>query len=169
MFRHFGSKDELFRQAVYAPLQTFFTDYTALWRASLEAGGPPPGSTDYMSRLYDVLREHRELLTTLLAADAHRANAFGTGSTDSPLAELLREVEELVTRELGRNVRTSLDPALAVRFAFAMGLSMALFGDLMFPADRPRPDHDKLVEGMGDFLSFATRRATESVAPPRRR
>jgi len=39
-----------------------------------------------------------------------------------------------------------------------MALSMALFGDLMFPGDRPQPDHDQLVSEMGAFLQYATER-----------
>src|SRR4051812_14802944 len=52
--RHFGSKEDLFREAVFAPLREFFGEYTAKWQASLDAGSPAPGSTDYMGGLYDV-------------------------------------------------------------------------------------------------------------------
>jgi AcrR family transcriptional regulator len=153
LYRHFGSKDSLFREAVLSPVRDFFVEYTAAWRASLAEGRPAPGSTAYMSGLYDVLRANRGLFLTWLASHVRQG---ARADEPSPLVELLSDIEELVTIEQGRSLRASLDPGLAVRFTFSLCLSMALFGDLMFSADDPRPDHDRLVSEMGAYLTYAT-------------
>src|SRR5688500_18000139 len=76
VYRHFGTKEALFREAVFAPLREFFREYTGKWWSSLDAGERSPGSISYMRGLYDVLRSNRDLLLTLLASDLHRAEAF---------------------------------------------------------------------------------------------
>ena len=160
LYRHFGSKENLFREAVFTPVRQFFADYTAAWRASLQHAGPAPGSGTYMSGLYDVLVANRGLLLTFLASDVRKRTVTDVPSpappTDSPLVALLGEIEDLVTLEQGRSLRASLDPALAVRFTFSLCLSMALFGDLMFPLEGPQPGHDELVAEMGAYLTYAT-------------
>jgi AcrR family transcriptional regulator len=159
LYRHFGSKENLFREAVFTPVRQFFSDYTDAWRSSLEHEGPAPGSGTYMSGLYDALRANRGLLLTLLASDVRKRIADDPSAPlpkNSPLVALLSEIEDLVTLEQGRSLRASLDPALAVRFTFSLCLSMALFGDLMFPVDGPHPEHDVLVAEMGAYLTYAT-------------
>jgi len=168
LYRHFESKECLFREAVFSPVRHFFSNFTATWRTSLDEDGSAPGSTEYMSGLYDALRANRHLLLTHLTSDLRdRSGSDASRREDPSLVGLLNEIEDLVRREQGRSLRASLDPALAVRFTFALCLSMALFGDLMFSADHAPPDHDRLVGEMGAYLTYATVR--DDVAGQRRR
>jgi AcrR family transcriptional regulator len=70
LFRHFGSKAGLFREALVLPFTTFVDDFGRTWQSVV------PEETDeeelarhFVGRLYDVLVEHRGLLLTLVASD----------------------------------------------------------------------------------------------------
>lgn len=71
LFRHFGSKAALFREALVLPFTEFVDDFGRTWRALV------PEETDehelarhFVGRLYDVFVEHRGLLVTLLASES---------------------------------------------------------------------------------------------------
>jgi AcrR family transcriptional regulator len=70
LFRNFGSKAGLFREALVLPFTTFVDDFGRTWQSVV------PEETDeeelarhFVGRLYDVLVEHRGLLLTLVASD----------------------------------------------------------------------------------------------------
>ena len=71
LFRHFGSKAALFREALVVPFTSFVDEFARTWRAVV------PEETDedelarhFVGQLYDVFVEHRGLVLTLLASDA---------------------------------------------------------------------------------------------------
>ncbi|MGE2690718.1 TetR/AcrR family transcriptional regulator [Mycolicibacterium pulveris] len=70
LFRHFGSKAGLFREALVLPFTDFVDDFGKTWQAVI-----PDKTTEeeltrqFVGRLYDVLVEHQGLLLTLVAAD----------------------------------------------------------------------------------------------------
>lgn len=70
LFRHFGSKAGLFREALVLPFTDFVDDFGKTWQAVI-----PDKTTEeeltrqFVGQLYDVLVEHRGLLLTLVASD----------------------------------------------------------------------------------------------------
>ena len=71
LFRHFGSKAALFREALVLPFTSFVDNFGQTWQAVV------PEETDedvlarhFVGQLYDVFVEHRGLIVTLLASDA---------------------------------------------------------------------------------------------------
>jgi AcrR family transcriptional regulator len=84
LFRHFGSKAGLFREALVLPFTTFVDDFGRTWESVV------PDETDeeeltrhFVGQLYDVLVEHRGLLLTLVASEAlSEEEVAGAGITD---------------------------------------------------------------------------------------
>ncbi|AFM16731.1 transcriptional regulator [Mycolicibacterium chubuense NBB4] len=71
LFRHFGSKADLFREALVVPFTDFVDDFGATWRSVVpEETSEEELSRQFVGRLYDVLVDHRGLVLTLVAADA---------------------------------------------------------------------------------------------------
>ena len=67
LFRHFGSKAALFREALVVPFTSFVDDFGRTWRAVV------PEETDedelarhFVGQLYDVFVEHRGLVRDAL-------------------------------------------------------------------------------------------------------
>src|SRR5262245_28091890 len=70
LFRHFGSKAGLFREALVLPFTNFVDDFGKTWQAVVpEETDEEELSRQFVGQLYDVLVEHRGLLLTLVAAD----------------------------------------------------------------------------------------------------
>lgn len=70
LFRHFGSKAGLFREALVLPFTDFVDDFGQTWQAVIPDKVTEEELTrQFVGRLYDVLIEHRGLLLTLVASD----------------------------------------------------------------------------------------------------
>src|SRR6476620_11288903 len=70
LFRHFGSKAGLFREALVLPFTNFVDDFGRTWQAVVpEETDEEELARQFVGPLYDVLVEHRGLLLTLVAAD----------------------------------------------------------------------------------------------------
>lgn len=70
LFRHFGSKAGLFREALVLPFTDFVDEFGETWRAVIPDKITEEELTrQFVGRLYDVLIEHRGLLLTLVASD----------------------------------------------------------------------------------------------------
>src|SRR5690349_17256239 len=69
VFRHFGSKTELFREAVVAPFARFTDHYAERWWPLLER---PSANEEilraFMEDFYDELDNHRDAVRALLLA-----------------------------------------------------------------------------------------------------
>lgn len=71
LFRNFGSKAGLFREALVLPFTEFVDDFGHTWDAVLhEEADEQELTRRFVGQLYDVLVEHQGLLLTLMAAQA---------------------------------------------------------------------------------------------------
>jgi AcrR family transcriptional regulator len=70
LFRHFGSKAGLFREALVLPFTGFVEEFGRTWRSVVpEETDEETLARQFVGQLYDVLVEHRGLLLTLVASD----------------------------------------------------------------------------------------------------
>lgn len=70
LFRHFGSKAGLFREALVVPFTSFLDEFRATWQSVVpEETDEQELSRQFVGQLYDVLVDHQGLLLTLVAAD----------------------------------------------------------------------------------------------------
>ena len=71
LFRNFGSKAALFREACVVPFTTFLDDFSAKWRSlDPEHADEEEIAAEFVGQLYDLFVEHRGLVLTLWASDA---------------------------------------------------------------------------------------------------
>lgn len=71
VFRHFGSKAGLFREALVLPFTNFVDEFGETWRTVVpEETDEEQLAKQFVGELYDVLVRHRGLLLTLLASDS---------------------------------------------------------------------------------------------------
>lgn len=70
LFRHFGSKAGLFREALVVPFTSFVDEFGQTWQSvNPEETDEEELSRVFVGHLYDLLIEHRGLLLTLVASD----------------------------------------------------------------------------------------------------
>lgn len=92
LFRHFGSKAALFREALVLPFTSFVDEFGRTWQSIV------PEETDeeelaglFVGHLYDVFVEHQGLLLTLMASGALSEEE----KADAGLAEVRRALTVL--------------------------------------------------------------------------
>jgi AcrR family transcriptional regulator len=144
LFRHFGSKAGLFREALVVPFLSFLEEFGTTWRAV------DPDRTDedqlarqFVGSLYDVLVDHRGLLLTLVAAEGLSEDdieAAGIADIRQALAMLGRISAEGMAL---RGLRSS-QPDLPAHSVVAMVVGMVALRST-FAGDRP-PSREAIVD-----------------------
>jgi AcrR family transcriptional regulator len=132
LFRHFGSKSELFREAVFLPLNAHFTDFHARQLADAGNSGDMRGKAHaYINELQEFIGEHAKMLMSLVVAQTYAPGSTQTvGEIDSLRAYFDRGAA-MMTSRLGDT--SKVDPQLMVRVSFAAVLANVMFKDWLFP------------------------------------
>jgi AcrR family transcriptional regulator len=131
IFRHFGSKANLFREAVVEPFTSFMQRYIADYH-SREHGklSPEEEGRALYSGLLEVLRAEREALLALMAArQFDDLPDAASAKVDAAFGQVLALIEEVVASEAEERHITDFDLAPTVRVMFSMVLAAALHGD----------------------------------------
>lgn len=132
IFRFFESKGELYREAVFQPLNRHFAEFQARNLADAESGEPAGVlARRYINELQDFMEEHSGMLMSLIVAQAYSQTS----------AESLTDIEGLKAYfEQGRATMDSratgpakVRPELMVRVSFAAVLASVMFKDWLFP------------------------------------
>jgi AcrR family transcriptional regulator len=157
LFRHFGTKAQLFERAVIDPINEFISDYVEQWIAA-----PVSDHTverlafDYVDGFYCLLLEHGDLLLALITAQAYEAIDEVDGA--SPISRLLDELEAVPGREAELR-GLDFDVQIATRLVVGMVMAMALLDKWMFPPGKRRPSRQRIVDEMvGMVLHGLTQR-----------
>jgi AcrR family transcriptional regulator len=70
LFRNFGSKAALFREALVLPFTSFVDEFRRTWRSVVpEEADEEQLARNFVEQLYDIFAEHRGLVVTLLTAE----------------------------------------------------------------------------------------------------
>lgn len=146
VFRHFGTKTDLFVEAVAQPLTAFITEYLRHW---IDGGHGRDTSihdtTAFVDGLYALLLDNRPLLAAL-------AGQVGEEPVHARfLQELFARLAREVTAEARSKSNETMDPVYAVRFAFALVYGVAMLDDTLFPADQP-PGRPAIVQQLASYI-----------------
>jgi AcrR family transcriptional regulator len=133
IFRFYGSKQELFRAAIFKPLNRHFLDFH-------EANRAEPGdersmremARRYICELQDFMGEHSRMFMSLIVASAYSPEATNPVSEMEGLRAYFAQGAEVMTRRVGKDAK--VDPKLMVRVSFVAVLASLMFKDWLFPA-----------------------------------
>lgn len=152
LFRHFGSKANLFEQAVFAPFIGFIDEFVDRWSnmdyADLAA---PELARTYVRGIYQLLVSNRDLLATLLAERGSGRlwpHMEGDDLLSTHLDTLTRRVEGFLAAE-GTQV---MDVGLAVRLSMSLLMGVALLEQDFFNGSGDGQPQPEFVDQMADFL-----------------
>lgn len=140
LFRNFGSKAALFREALVQPFVTFIDEFDDMWRSISHGDNDEEAmARQFVGALYDLFVDHRGLVVTLWASDAlsdEELAEAGIADVERALAVLGRIGAE------GMDIRGQKpsDPDLTAHSTVAMVAAMAAFRSTFFGARRPSRD-----------------------------
>ena len=148
LFRNFGSKAGLFREALVLPFTSFVDEFGQTWQSVV------PEETDeeelarhFVGQLYDVIVEHRGLLLTLAASEAFSEEEIA----DAGIADIRRSIAVLgqISGE-GMQLRglRSNQPDLPAHSTVAMIVGMVALRSTFFGEKAPSREAivDELVQ-----------------------
>ena len=150
LFRHFGSKAALFREALVLPFTSFVDEFGRTWQAVV------PEETDeqeltrhFVGQLYDLFVEHQGLLLTLMTSEALSEEEM----TETGIADVRRALTVLgrISAE-GMNLRglRSDHPDLPAHSTVAMIAGMAALRSTYFGTKPPSREVivDELIQAI---------------------
>lgn len=156
IFRHFGNKVGLFRAAVADPFRELIDEFVDNWEQTYVANSLSTEdlTAAWIHELHDLMREHRELVVALIAANTFDADA---DPGDLPLADAfarpLERLERFTRREMaGRGL--SGNPTVSVRATFGMVMSMAVLDNWFFSGVARPPSGATLAREMTDLVVY---------------
>lgn len=148
LFRHFGSKAGLFREALVLPFTGFVDDFGRKWQSIVpEDTVEEDLARQFVGDLYDLFVEHRGLVLTLMASDnLPEDEAVAAGIADIRRAfEVLGDISADGMRKRGMQPR---QPDLRAQSTVAMIYGMVALRSTFGGAARPSRDAvvDELVQ-----------------------
>jgi AcrR family transcriptional regulator len=172
IFRHYGSKANLFRQAVFDPFYQFLREFVDDWsNRKYEQLGDDEFAYDYISRLYNVLRSKKWTIRALLAAEAyeHGITEDGEvgGSRSFDFDDLFREADQIIAHEIRAREMPGVDLVLAHRIVFGMVLAAAVHEEWLMTRAGAALDHEELIREMSRMAvhGVAHRERSDEPAP----
>lgn len=130
IFRFFESKQELFREAIFQPLNRHFSEFHA---STMRADGTfdfRENAERYINELQDFMAEHSRSLMSLIVAKEYKGSAEGLGEIEGLHAYFERGRAMTESRTQGK---VMVPPELMVRVSFAAVLGSVMFKDWLFP------------------------------------
>jgi AcrR family transcriptional regulator len=131
IFRFFDSKQELFREAIFQPLNAHFSAFHASTMTDAAASDFRGNATRYINELQDFMAEHARSLMSLIVAKEYKGSAEGLSEIDGLRAYFERGAAMSSARIQGQ---PPVPPELMVRVSFAAVLGSVMFKDWLFPA-----------------------------------
>lgn len=158
VFRHFGSKADLFEATIIVPFMQFVNDWARAWDRK------PPSSTDavtiarsFVSGFYRVAEDHRELLRTLMAAQVQGGEtelARVAETFSRHFADGLFVMRRVLLEQGSARDYLHLDPPVTVAVASGAVLSLVLMDSWLFAPDERRPSRTRQLEELTQLLVF---------------
>jgi len=150
LFRHFGSKAGLFREALVLPFTSFVDDFGKTWQAVVpEETDEEDLAKQFVGELYDVLVQHQGLLLTLVASDGlNEEETESAGITD------IRRTLTLLGQISGEGMRIrgmrSSQPDLPAHSTVAMIVGMVALRSTFYGSKPPPREAivDELVQAI---------------------
>jgi AcrR family transcriptional regulator len=150
LFRNFGSKAGLFREALVLPFTEFVDEFGRTWESVVpEETNEEDLSRRFVGQLYDVFVEHQGLLLTLMAAQALSEEELA----EAGIADIRRALT--VLSQIGaegmriRGMRSS-KPDLPAHSTVAMIAGMAALRSTYFGTEQP--SREAIVEELVQAL-----------------
>lgn len=156
LYRHFGSKAGLFREAVFEPFGNFIAEFSAKWSESPPVHTAADVLREYVEGLFRLLRANSAAAMTLLAARAHEPPGVAVADgQDRIMREIIQPLEDLTRSEAEVFGYTGLNPVISTRASVSMVLAMALFREWLFDDDTPATD-DEIIDELQSMILHGT-------------
>lgn len=132
IFRFYSSKQDLFRAAIFKPLNRHFAEFQRRHPVELGKVGPARNAARaYICELQDFMAQHSRMFMSLVVASAYSPEATGNVRDMEGLRTYFENGAAMMQERAGENPRVPAE--LMVRVSFAAVLANLMFRDWLFP------------------------------------
>lgn len=149
LYRYFDSKTDLFRDAVFIPLNKELSEFGAGYLSDISSmDDKKERARLYITRLQEFINQHSEMLTALAVSKPYqRESTVHISELDSLFSFFDLGAVMLESRK-GRD--RLVNAKLMAKIIFATVLSSVMFKDWLFPESEA--SSEEVVEAIGDYL-----------------
>jgi AcrR family transcriptional regulator len=168
IFRQFGSKANLFEEAIAEPYGRFVSEYIDSWESFL----PGVESNEalvrgFVTSFYDFVLENKDLIAIYSYVTRFESDVFQSAAGESVLSRELKRVEDWIRRDGEKYGFYDLDIPLTLRCCCAVVIGVVIHEDLLLPAMPLRPTRERLIREMTTLIlkGVSARRSTSALPP----
>jgi AcrR family transcriptional regulator len=162
LFRHFGSKAQLFREAVVEPLIQLLQGYAEEWLNFGPHEVEQPTHA-FVTTFFDTLSDRRGFALALTAADNYTDDVVeDAGAT---LADVLAVIEGVVVQEVELNGYLGLNIPVTTRVGVGSVLATAVFRNWVFGSNAADIPDDRITNDLEQLLLHGVRHRSEPTKP----
>lgn len=166
IYRHFGSKHELFKRAIAEPFAGFVSEYVAVWReAPVMARSIETLCSDFVGGLFDLLSRHRKLALALANARTYELGEAGDGV--SPFGPLFAQIENVANAEVRARNFGAIDMPVLIRLIVGTVMSATMFDDWIFADQGQPPSRQRIVDELTNLMVNGIAHRGEKLPDPR--
>jgi len=160
IFRFFGSKQELFRAAIFKPLNRHFSEFrTRMIGDAQDVGTMREQAEAYIRELQTLIEGNSRMLMSLIVASAYSPEATAGPNEIEGLREYFSRGTAMMSARSHPEAKVS--PKLMVRVSFAAVLASVMFRDWLFPADIA--GEEEIREAIVDFVIDGIRATDKDI------
>jgi AcrR family transcriptional regulator len=156
IYRHYGSKAELFAAAVAQPFNEMITEYAAAFTEHMRSDRDPYLiARGMVSGLYDHLKERQQAVFALVAASREPEAREAVAAVVARLDEMFATLHEFGIELWKQGAPYDVDRAeLWQRLVTGMMVSVTALDSLFMPRGDHAWAHDRLIEVITDFVTY---------------
>lgn len=158
LFRHFGSKANLFEVAVLAPFTEFITAFSAEWAERDRVDTFKDPLDEFVGWLFRMLRSNQQMVLAMITAQ-QRDHELAQGR--SMATEALDRLTDYVEHAARVSGWQGLDVALATRLVVGMVIAAGVLEDWLFAGHESADLDTRLVEEMTGIVLSGVARAPD--------
>jgi AcrR family transcriptional regulator len=161
LFRHFGSKAQLFREAVVDPLVAVLQGYADAWLAYDDPHEPRQPVRSFIDTFFGALSDRRGFAMALTAAANYLDDVVDDAG--AALADVVRAIERVVVQEAGRFGYQGLNPPITARVGMGSVLASAVFRGWIFGAAASTVSDERITAELEQLMMHGVRGRPSAV------
>src|SRR5882757_1996940 len=159
LFRHFGSKAQLFREAVVEPLVEVLQGYADQWLAYDSPHEAELPVRSFIDTFFGTLSDRRGFAMALTAASIYSDDVVE--DSGAPLADVLRLIESVVAQEAERFGYRGLNIPVTARVGVGSVLATAMFRGWIFGTNAGEVADDRITNELERLMIYGVRNRSE--------
>jgi AcrR family transcriptional regulator len=154
LFRHFGSKVDLFEASILEPFTAFVDRWSRSWVDYSAEASVEDLAENLVDSLYSLIRENRRIFQELMAARSDPTNDLypAAVTVSAQLRDGLRAVHDAGTKIQSKRGLFNIDPPATMGAIASMIIGSVMFEDWAFPAHKRVPGRTRMVREMAGLI-----------------